>query len=107
MNSLPRHLAGHLDVKHKDWLRKCLQVNSGGQTSYIDNDIAAFFDIVDNAYPAPTELSLSSVASGATTPSSWSEQSIATTASSDMDVDSSKVRVRSLTMCLTMCLTTT
>ena len=90
MSSLPKHLGGHADYNHREWVRTCLQVNSDGQTTHIDNDISAFFDMPDNAvFPSPTtDVSYSSVASGATTPSSWSEQSIATNASSDMDVDS-------------------
>lgn len=91
-------------MNHKDWLRKCLQANSDGHTSHIDNDISAFFEVPDNAFPSPGDVSYSSVASvtsGATTPSSWSEQSIATNASSDMDLDSPKVRKVSMQSFLT------
>ena len=60
MSSLPKSFGGKVEVNHKDWIRKCLQV-VWEKSSDMDNEIMAYMEDCDN-------ISTPDTGSGLTTP---------------------------------------
>jgi tyrosine-protein phosphatase non-receptor type 9 len=58
MNALPQRLHGYLDLQHKEWLQKCLAALAG-RNANIDNEIATYFDSMDNHNNILPELNMS------------------------------------------------